>query len=348
VQDISFESRLTQAWLQRGWLARLLWPLSMLFAFATALRRALYAIGLRRVTRLPVPVVVVGNIFVGGTGKTPLTIWLVDALRAAGYVPGVISRGYGAAAKEPRVVILGGEPRLYGDEPLLIAEQARCPVMVGRRRAAAAQALLQIHPEVNVIISDDGLQHYALARDIEIVLSDSRGVGNGWLLPAGPLRESLHRRRDFTVVNLGGGGSVMPGTIAMTVAASDAWQLRDKGRRRTLADFMKSTDEDRQWGTTRIVAAAGMGNPARFFTMLRNAGLKFIEMPLPDHYNFSANPFAGLDADLILITGKDAVKCKLIESIRSDPRIWVVPVTAHIDGPLAEHIVEKLRERPTA
>jgi tetraacyldisaccharide 4'-kinase len=349
VQDISIESRLTQAWLQRGWLARLLWPLSMLFAFVTAVRRALYAIGLRRVTRLPVPVVVVGNIFVGGTGKTPLTIWLVEALRAAGYVPGVISRGYGAAAKEPRVVILGGEPTLYGDEPMLIAEQARCPVMVGRRRAAAAQALLRVHPEVNVIISDDGLQHYALARDIEIVLSDSRGVGNGWLLPAGPLRESLHRRRDFTVVNLGGGsGAMQDGEIAMTIAGGDAWQLRNRDRRRAIPDFMKSTDEDREWGVKRIVAAAGMGNPARFFTTLRNAGLKFIEMPLPDHYNFSVNPFAGLDADVILITAKDAVKCKVIEAIRNDPRIWVVPVTAHIDGPLAEHIVEKLRERPTA
>jgi tetraacyldisaccharide 4'-kinase len=350
VQDISFESRLMQAWLQRGWLARLLWPLSMLFAFAALVRRAMYALGLRRATRLPVPVVVVGNIFVGGTGKTPLTIWLVEALRAAGFEPGVISRGHGAAAAQvPRAVILGGDPRLYGDEPLLIAEQARCPVMVGRRRVAAAKALLQVHPEVNVIISDDGLQHYALARDIEIVLSDSRGVGNGWLLPAGPLRESRHRRRDFTVVNLGEGSVLPAGAIGMTVAGSDAWQLCRAGhQRRALADFMQPTEQDREWGSRRIVAAAGIGNPARFFLTLRNAGLQIIEMPLPDHYNFSANPFAGLDADLILITGKDAVKCRAIESIRNDPRIWVVPVTAHIDGPLAEHIVEKLHERPTA
>jgi tetraacyldisaccharide 4'-kinase len=189
----------------------------------------LYTLGWRRSTRLPVPVVVVGNIFVGGTGKTPLTIWLVDALRQAGYAPGVISRGYrgGGAGRGPHAVTVGGDPALCGDEPLLIAEQARCPVMVGRRRVAAAQALLQAHPEVDVIVSDDGLQHYALARDVEIVLFDSRGGGNGWLLPAGPLREPLHRRRDFTVVNVGAGGAAAPaGAIRMELVAADAAIVR--------------------------------------------------------------------------------------------------------------------------
>jgi tetraacyldisaccharide 4'-kinase len=354
----SFASRLTQAWLERGLLARLLWPLSLLFGLLAATRRAMYALRLKRARRLPVPVIVVGNIFVGGTGKTPLTIWLVEALRRAGYTPGVISRGYGSrgGVQTPRAVIIGGDPALYGDEPLLIAEQACCPVMVGRRRVDAGRALLQVHPEVDVIISDDGLQHYALARDIEIVLSDSRGVGNGWLLPAGPLREPVGRRRDFTVVNRSGGdghadvaaGARKFADIGMTIAGGDAWQLRDHGRRRALRDFAEYTDADgRQW-PARIVAAAGIGNPARFFNTLRQAGLQFSELPLPDHYRFSENPFAALDADAILITAKDAVKCRAIESIRNDLRIWVVPVTAHLDGPLAEHIVEKLRERPTA
>jgi tetraacyldisaccharide 4'-kinase len=357
--DTSFESRLTQAWLERGLLAWLLWPLSLLFGLLAALRRATYALHLRRAVRLPVPVVVVGNIFVGGTGKTPLTIWLVEALRQAGYTPGVISRGYGSGTVQtPRAVIIGGDPALYGDEPLLIAEQARCPVMVGRRRVAAGRALLQVHPEVDVIISDDGLQHYALARDIEIVLSDSRGAGNGWLLPAGPLREPVGRRRDFTVINLSGGhgdagaaqtdAPVGNDAIGMTIAGGDAWQLRDRGCHRALRDFIEYTDSDGRPWPTRIVAAAGIGNPARFFATLRQSGLAFVEMPLPDHYNFSENPFALLDADAILITAKDAVKCRAIESIRNDQRIWVVPVTAHLDGPLAEHIVEKLRERPTA
>jgi tetraacyldisaccharide 4'-kinase len=368
VPDTSFESRLTQAWLQRGLLARLLWPLSLLFGLLAAFRRALYALHLRHAARLPVPVIVVGNIFVGGTGKTPLTIWLVEALRRAGYTPGVISRGYGSGSgngrggvQTPRAVIIGGDPALYGDEPMLIAEQAHCPVMVGRRRVDAGRALLLVHPEVDVIISDDGLQHYALARDIEIVLSDSRGIGNGWLLPAGPLREPVSRRRDFTVANLSGGAGVgahadvvaadagpVQGGFGMTIAGDDAWQLRDPGCRRALHDFAEYTDSDGLRQPNRIVAAAGIGNPSRFFATLRQAGLQLTEMPLPDHYRFSENPFEALDADVILITSKDAVKCRAIESIRNDQRIWVVPVTAHLDGPLAEHIVEKLRERPTA
>ncbi|MDB5776732.1 MAG: tetraacyldisaccharide 4-kinase [Herbaspirillum sp.] len=349
----SFESHLTKAWLRRGLLARLLWPLAMVYMLATTVRRALYAWGWRRSIRLPVPVIVVGNIFVGGTGKTPLTIWLVRELRQAGYRPGVISRGYGAAAHPtPHAAMVGGDPRLCGDEPLLIAEQAACPVMVGRRRVDAGRALLRAHPDIDVIVADDGLQHYALARDIEIVLFDSRGAGNGWPLPAGPLREPLHRRRDFTVVNTGSGDALKSdalllgnGAMAMRLVGGEARQLLDESWRRPLSDFAVNSGAA---FVGRIVAAAGIGNPDRFFAMLTRAGLHVSPMPLPDHYDFSANPFAVLSVDLILITEKDAVKCRVIEAIRNDPRVWVVPVTAHIDGPLAEHIVEKLRERPTA
>ncbi len=341
------ESILGAAWQRRGVLACLLWPLSMLFWAVGALRRSLYAAGQLRSTRLPVPVIVVGNIFVGGTGKTPLTIWLVHMLRQEGYVPGVISRGYAAHAidgKSVRHVTQTSLAAEVGDEPLLIATHGHSPVVVGRDRVAAAEALLQAHPEVNLIVSDDGLQHYRLQRDIEIMLFDSRGVGNGWLLPAGPLREPASRRRDFTVVNAAVIESSMPvSSIRMQLVGERAVQLTDPAQGRFLSALCDPS--------LRVVAAAGIGNPQRFFSMLGAAGLVFEALALPDHYDFSDNPFVALTADLILITEKDAVKCHQIETIKHDPRIWVVPVTAQIDAALSHqihHTLEKLRVHPTA
>ena len=328
--------------MRRGWLACLLWPLSLLFGGIALARRVLYRVGIRQATRLPVPVIVVGNIFVGGTGKTPLTIWLVQALRQAGYTPGVISRGYGSRSGEVREVTSASLAQDVGDEPLLIAERGACPVMVGRARVAVAEALLAAYPEVDVIVSDDGLQHYAMARDVEIVLSDARGNGNGWLLPAGPLREPVSRRRDFSVCNVGSDGSVATapaGTVAMQLATDQVELLQDRSCKQPLEALSQAEG---------IAAVAGIGNPSRFFATLIQAGLNFEAVALPDHYDFVQNPFAGLSAALILITEKDAVKCRAIEAIKNDPRIWVVPVTARIDGALVEHIVEKLRERPTA
>ncbi|MFC5474368.1 tetraacyldisaccharide 4'-kinase [Paraherbaspirillum soli] len=347
---ISAESVLSAAWQRRGLLAWLLWPLSLLFQLVVGVRRRLYAAGWQASVQLPVPVIVVGNIFIGGTGKTPLTIWLVQALRAAGYVPGVISRGYGAqpddaesAVKHVTALSLASE---VGDEPLLIARRAQCPVAVGRNRAAAAQALLQAHPEVNLILSDDGLQHYRLRRDIEIVLFDARGVGNGWLLPAGPLREPASRRRDFTVVNADAMPASMPeASIRMKLVGEQAERLDDPAQVMLLSALQKSASGV---PAVRITAAAGIGNPQRFFTMLSAAGLVFESVALPDHYDFSDNPFAAVQAEIILITEKDAVKCRQIETIKNDPRIWVVPVTAQIDKALAHQIVEKLRGHPTA
>lgn len=329
-----------RAWRRRGPLACLLWPLSLLFGALAGLRRALFVLGIKQAERLPVPVIVVGNVFVGGTGKTPFTLWLIAALRAAGYTPGVVSRGYGRDADVVAAVDGTSLAADVGDEPLLIARRSGVPLVVGRKRAAAGRALLAAHPEVDVIVSDDGLQHYALARDIEIVLSDARGVGNGWLLPAGPLREPASRRRDFSVVNLPVDVDAPAGAFAMRLDVGLAMQLRDDGQQRPLVSFAD--------GGQRIAAAAGIGNPARFFATLRQAGLTVEEYPLADHYDFAANPFAAMAADVILITEKDAVKCQAIEAIQNDPRLWVVPVTARIDGALAEHIVEKLRERPTA
>ncbi|MEA5097460.1 MAG: tetraacyldisaccharide 4'-kinase [Burkholderiaceae bacterium] len=326
-------------WLRRGSGALLLWPLSLLFRLVTALRHALYAGGLLRSTRLPVPVIVVGNIFVGGTGKTPLVIWLAEALRAAGYRPGVISRGYGTQGSAPQPVSATSSPEMVGDEPLLIAQRTGCPVMVGRDRAAAGLALLAAHPEVNLIISDDGLQHYRLQRDLEIVLCDERGNGNGFMLPAGPLREPASRRRDFTVVN----GTIAPekqhDVVQMQLAGDMAEQLANRSHRVPLAALSETAGHQ----PARIVAAAGIGNPARFFTMLRRAGLDFEALPLPDHFDYKTSPFRGNQADIILITEKDAVKCALFELPENIGRIWVVPVAAHIDAALAGQIVEKLR-----
>jgi tetraacyldisaccharide 4'-kinase len=293
--------------------------------------------------RLPVPVIVVGNIFIGGTGKTPLTIWLAGALRAAGFTPGVISRGHGSEGAAPRAVTPDSSAREVGDEPLLIARRSGCPVMVGRVRAEAGRALLAAHPDVDVLIADDGLQHYALVRDIEVVLFDGRGVGNGWLLPAGPLREPPSRRRDFTVVNVPAltpqlAAAVGGAPFRMQLGGGYAERLAQPGERVPLARLA-----GRGMARPRIVAAAGIGNPGRFFAMLRAAGLDLIELALPDHHDFLDDPFARVDADLILITEKDAVKCGQIENLKNDPRLWVVPVTAQIDAALAEQIVEKCR-----
>ena len=344
----SLESTLTRAWLRRGPLAVALLPVALLFGALAAVRRRLFQSGVKKSARLPVPVIVVGNIFIGGTGKTPLTIWLAEALRAAGMRPGIISRGHGGAAGQdgaPRAVTPGSDPRVVGDEPLLIAQRTGCPVVIGRQRAEAGRALLAMHPDVDVLITDDGLQHYALARDIEIVLFDGRGVGNGWLLPAGPLREPPSRRRDFTVVNVpeitpalarAVGGA--PYRMLLSGQYAEPLNVGSGGARVPLADLRAK----------RIVAAAGIGNPGRFFAMLRAAGLAPGELALPDHHDFLDDPFAALDAEIILITEKDAVKCRQIEHLKDDPRLWVVPVTAQLDPALAEQIVEKCRGRSPA
>jgi tetraacyldisaccharide 4'-kinase len=335
----TLESFLMRAWSRRGPLACALWPLSQAFRGLSAVRRSTI-----HPERLPVPVIVVGNIFVGGTGKTPLTIWLVERLREAGHVPGVISRGYGASAEDIVEVTPESSPMEAGDEPVLIAQRAACPVVVGRRRVAAGKALLAAHPEVTIVISDDGLQHYALARDVEIVLCDARGNGNGLLLPAGPLREPPGRPRDFTVYNADQRPAGIPGdAYRMQLAGDTAEQLMSPATTLPLAALQ---------GRQGIVAAAGIGNPGRFFAMLRSSGLAIREMPLADHFDYAVNPFKGLDAEVILLTEKDAVKCRRIDTLKNDPRLWVVPVTARIDdegqSAFAERILEKCRGRPTA
>ena len=331
---------LLQAWLRRGWLACLLWPLSALFGLLIRARLFLYRNGLIRQHQMAVPVIVVGNIFVGGTGKTPLTVWLLNQLKLAGYHPGVISRGYGGRHDQVQLVSAQSHADEVGDEPVLIAQLSGCPVAVSRNRVQAGQSLLAAFPDVNVIVADDGLQHLALQRDVEIMLFDARGTGNGWLLPAGPLREPVSRYRDLTVVNLNPGeaipASLPPDTLRMQLTGHRARRLTEAGPGVTLDSFGPDV---------RIVAAAGIGNPERFFMMLRQQGLQFTAMPLPDHFDFAINPFKNLSADLILITEKDAVKCRQSAEIAADARIWVVPVVAELAAGLMAVVMNKLQKQ---
>ena len=260
-----FRDRLLQAWYSPRLtpLAAALLPLSWLFAAATALRRGLYRAGLLRTTRLPVPVVVVGNLTAGGAGKTPLVIALAQALRAAGRQPGIVSRGYGGTVAGVREVRAGDDPRRVGDEPLLLAA-AGLPVVVGRDRPAAAQALLAAHPACDVILCDDGLQHYALARDVEIVvIDDARGLGNGRLLPAGPLREPASRLRERRCRRATRCRAASPGPGRPRDDDDARGGRVAQPRRPRAAAWIPPS-----WRGRRVHAIAGIGHPQRFFDLL--------------------------------------------------------------------------------
>lgn len=355
-------SLLARQWQRGGWLSTALRPLSALTAWAVERKRARYASGAKVSYRPPVPVVVIGNIYVGGTGKTPMVIATVENLRARGYTPGVVSRGYGVkVGPHPRVGLGDLEAARFGDEPALIARATGAPVCIHPKRARAAQVLLQAHPRVDVIVSDDGLQHLALARDIEIVVQDQRGVGNRRLLPAGPLREPASRLADVdaVVTNIG--------TPGASLSVSDTLEepLQPDGRLPRVSDSASSRPRQVQmWlepglarhigghatqplsafaGQPRIAAAAGIGNPERFFTTLRAAGITLsATLPLPDHHDYATSPFQALDADVILVTAKDAIKCGAL----NDPRLWEVPVQAAFSDPeLFDWLADALRAR---
>ncbi|MDX3904222.1 MAG: tetraacyldisaccharide 4'-kinase [Pigmentiphaga sp.] len=329
MRPTGLRAALQRQWQEGGWLSGLLSPLSMLAGAVVAAKRRAYRAGWVRAERVGVPVVVVGNLYVGGTGKTPFIIAAAQALRERGHRPGVVSRGYGVQVGiEPRVGCGALDPALFGDEPALIARRTDAPVAVHPRRVAAARALLARHPDVDVILSDDGLQHLALARDVEIVVQDERGIGNGKLLPAGPLREPPSRlcSIDAIVTNRSGAPGSLPSAPAsvravdMMLAIDGAWRLRD-GERRPLDALPRDA---------RVAAVAGIGNPGRFFSTLRQAGVQLdATVALPDHYDYSASPFAALEADLILVTDKDAVKCRHLD----DSRVWAVTVSARLSDP---------------
>jgi len=369
-------------WLERIWYGLTPWhvvllPVSILFGLVAALRRVLYRAGLLRAIRLPVPVIVVGNISVGGTGKTPLVLWLADFLRQQGYHPGIVSRGYGGGTQGAVAVDVRSDPAVVGDEPSLLARKSGCPVWVGRDRAAAGNALLRAHPECDVLLSDDGLQHYRLGRDLEIVVVDGeRKFGNGLLLPAGPLREGISRLGSVDAVVVNGGSLLLRNEFEMslvhvgcnkrsalhhveqhtaqcaslidalrptrTVKRDDVqnefemslegevfFNLRQPELRAGAADF----------GGKKLHAVAGIGNPQRFFAHLRGLGLAFEEHAFPDHYAYRPQDMDYGDADALLMTEKDAVKCASF----ADERYWALAVEAVLPPAFGQTVLQKLR-----
>jgi len=330
-------------WLEAHWdrltpVSALLVPFSLLFRAAVALRRMTYATGIAPVHGVPVPVIVVGNITVGGTGKTPAVLWLTEHLRARGYRPGIVSRGHGGAHAAPRRVTGDSDPRAFGDEPVLLARRSGCEVWTGVGRVAAARALLNAQPQCNVLITDDGLQHYGLGRDLEIcVLDATRGLGNGWLLPAGPLREPSSRLETVDAIVVNGAGETV---ASETGSAVQRFRMALEGR-----EFYNLADRERRIGPEllrgrRLHAVAGIGNPQRFFSHLRSLGLDFEAHPFPDHHRFKPSDIAYADADAVMMTEKDAVKC---QAFAADTH-WVLPVDAAIDDRFDEFVARKLEE----
>jgi tetraacyldisaccharide 4'-kinase len=319
--------------LQKHWyritpLHLLLLPLSLLFYLLATLRRLLFQIGIFSSIKFPVPVIIVGNISVGGTGKTPFTLWLAEQLLADGWHPGIISRGFGGSGSTPQEVLANSDPAIAGDEPVLMAQRNLCPVWISRDRPAAAQALLNTHPECDVILSDDGLQHYRLQRDVEIVVVDGvRRFGNGLLLPAGPLRETTSRLRkvDAVVIN---GGTVADGEYLMQLEGVHFYNLLNPEISATAADFKEQT----------VHAIAGIGHPERFFRHLENMGLTLQTHAYPDHHRYTAADLSFADANALLMTEKDAVKCREF----ADEKCWVLRVEAHLDSALTQLIIKKI------
>ena len=292
--------------------------------------------------RLSVPVVVVGGITVGGAGKTPLTLHLVDALRQHGYVPGIISRGYGGAVSGEVEVHSDSAPSVVGDEPLLLRQRAACPVFVGTDRVAAGKALLAAHPDVNLLLCDDGLQHYRLARDFEIAVFDRRGLGNGWQLPAGPLREPVARLHEVDAVVL---NDAPLAAIGMVGSPAAVFSMRlDGGEFRHLHDDKQSIAASGLQGKS-LHAVAGIGEPQRFFDHLEALGLTVEPHAFPDHHSYT-RPELDFGEAVILTTEKDAVKLRAV--LAPEVEAWVLPVTAVLSPGLDHLIVEKLNGRAPA
>jgi len=329
-------------WLNQIWYGRAappvwLLPLAAVFGAVTALRRWLYARNLRRSVRLSRPVIVVGNLSIGGTGKTPLVCWLVERLQERGLNPGVVTRGFGGSNRVPRLVSDADDAGRVGDEPLLMARRTGAKVAIGRRRPAAAQLL--IDAGCDVIVSDDGLQHYALCRDVEIAVIDGeRGFGNGHLLPAGPLREGRSRLAavDAVVINGAGAGAARLG-LAGGVAGGGL-PTGDSPRGRVYGMHLRASQavslhgaaarDLREFSGEEVHAVAGIGNPQRFFTLLRSVGMQVIAHAWPDHAVFKSADIEFGDGRAVLMTEKDAVKCASFARSQH----WYVPVSVDFEG----------------
>ena len=309
-------------WRRRGVLAWLLWPASLAFGVIAFLRRIF-----TRRRRAGLPVIVVGNLTVGGSGKTPLVLWIAEHLRSKGWHPAIVSRGYPATIAVPKAVTVISEPGEVGDEPVLLARRSGCPVWVGADRLAAIRALRDAHPEVDVLVLDDGLQHYRLARDLEIAVVDARGFGNGFLLPAGPLREPRRRLRSVDAVV--SHGAALEG-YAMALEGAELHRMTDARDRRPAAAFAGQ----------KVHAVAGIGDPNRFFLHLARLGLKPLPHPFPDHHPFRPEDLEFGDDAPVMLTEKDAVKLRGV----ARPHWWVLPVTAKVDAAFGDWLTRRLDE----
>ena len=326
-------------WYRRGALARLLWPASLVFAVLVFFRKLLFRAGIFGSVHPGIPVIVVGNLTAGGSGKTPLVLWIAELLKAHGWAPAIVSRGYGGAAGAPRAATVASQADEVGDEPIVLARRSGCPVWVGADRPRVIEALRSQHPDVDVVVLDDGLQHYALRRDVEIAVVDSRGFGNGWLLPAGPLRESRRRLRSVHAVishQAPGLGAKDLNAFGMQLEGEVAHRMTDARDRQPLA----------AWRGQSLHAVAGIGDPARFFRHVERNGPTVVPHAFPDHHRFAPEELEFGDALPVLMTEKDAVK------LRGHARAnwWVLPVTAKLDPAFGEWLLRTLdgRRRPKA
>jgi tetraacyldisaccharide 4'-kinase len=317
-------------WYKDAFLGMLLVPFSYLFVDVVRIRRFLYRKNVLTTHTLPVPVIIIGNITVGGTGKTPLAVWLVELLKNADYRPGIISRGYGGKlGSEPQPVTENSDVNSVGDEALLMAKQAQCPVVVGVSRVAAAKKLLAEF-DCNVVLSDDGLQHYALNRDIEIVVIDGeRRFGNGYCLPAGPLREPVERINsvDFVVVN---GNKYEDDEFEMQLVGDTLINLMTR-EQKLLHNFKG----------IKCHALAGIGNPGRFFKLLETAGLLCKTHSFPDHFQYQPEDINFGDDKPVLMTEKDAVKCTQFAGNQH----WYLPVKSSPDPAFGQQFLDLLTSK---
>lgn len=316
-----------QIWYQNHWCRWLLWPLSIVFGCVSALRRQLFKSGLKKVSSCPVPLIVVGNITAGGSGKTPTVLYLIELLKRAGYSPGVISRGYGADIDAPIQVTSQHSSEEVGDEPAMIYARTNIPMVVCPDRVAAMDHLLTSN-DVDVVICDDGLQHYALARDIELAIIDGeRRLGNGLLIPAGPLREGHWRLRtvDFNICN---GGDAIEGEVAMSLVLKGLYPVKSS-----------NTHSPPNLGQA-VMAMAGIGNPERFFSSLRSMGYDVINTKaFNDHQAYSEQEIAGLDGSLpIVMTEKDAIKCRAF----AHANWWYLAVDAKLDEGFDTQLLQRV------
>ena len=325
----SLRRRLERIWYSpRHPMRWLLWPLEMLYRLASVLRRDCYTLGIKKSVQLPIPVIVVGNLTVGGTGKTPCVIWLANQLKDRGLRVGCVSRGYGGSvSREPKRARGDSDPLEVGDEPVLIAAATGCPVMVAQDRVAAARALLA-EERLDALIADDGLQHLALGRSFEIAVVDGqRGLGNGACLPAGPLREPAARLKHVDAVVVNGGEWGDGAVFRMTLVPARVSELAGPGRR-SLGEFRD----------TVVHAVAGIGYPDRFFEMLESAKIRVIRHAFEDHARFEPDDFDFGDQHPVLMTDKDAVKCRSF----ADSRFWSVAVNAEFQGSDGDRLLRRI------